>query len=751
MIDSRRKLAVVLLGLAVFAPVLAGIVRGAYSVGVGVRAGRLAVLLDLLMWYLPIVVTMNVLVGALQSSGSVLNFGAKKLHLTTVQSRSLAFGLLAVDVQSWLVVMVGPMALVVASYAVGTGSLTTVVVATTAVILLLLTAILWGYVLGLVGRLLWRRFSHIDVPDTLLRVVGILGLGLTFGVGGIFVGSFAAKFEDGLSMAAVVPDGQPPVLIGPCTEYLVYGTPIADGLSTAAVLNGLAVVAMIPLGVACVAWTAPRLWYGTSTPKDTDDATTGTADDQSGSTVQSPSRDWPWLRSPIGLVVDGIVRRTFRTPGRLLHLSYYVLVLGVLVAASLTAPSLLFPLLGVACALFGVWIAGGAVGLNPIGEEGPMLGQLVLSECHPRVFVRARIVAGVVLGLPFVILGIVLFVLDGYPLMDIVTGGTFLIILLPVSATIAVGVGTLIPKSTSGTALETDLSAPELLAIMLHSSASGVLAVVGVGFATGVWVLPRSMVGVAVVSVTTLLFTDLCYRFAVNRMANHGRRDWPSTGYVIEQAIAVTALGSILSITFPAGVGHFIWVLPPSISAVMSIAAGAISWTLTGSVVLLAGGRSLSSFDLAIPGWSDLPFQSAVLLASITIGATLSRAGVPADVVGAQRIWLQLPLTGGVATVGIGVTLLIAHAASTEFLFRTVLQQRLRRVLSGPRTILAIAVLCTAVNLPFAVLGDVGDSLLTLAAFFVLAVVWGYNYDRSNSLMAIVFAHVCFALSLVAI
>lgn len=568
-----------LVGLAVFAPILAGIVRGAYSIGVQVGVGKLAVLLELVTWYLPIVVTMNVLVGLLQSDGAILNFGAEKLHLTAVPNRSLALGLLAVDIQAWLVAMVAPAALVVAGYAAGVGSATVTVVATTAVVVLLVAAILWGYVIGLAGRILWRRLIEVNVPESLLHVVGVLGLGLTFGVGGLFAGSLAAKFEDGLSIAAIVPDGQPPTVIGPYAELLFFGTPVLDSLSTAAVLNAAGVVASIPVGIGCVTLIAPRLWYGASTPRNVDETGSPDDDEQTAPTVHSPSRDWPWLKYPIGFVADGVVRRTFRTPQRLLHLSYYVLLLGVFVASALTAPALLFPLMGTSAVLFGIWIAGGAVGLNPIGEEGTMLGQIVLSEYPARTFVRARIVAGTAVGLPFVLLGALFFAVGGYPAVNIAAGVTFLSFLLPVSAAIAVGIGSSLPKSGPGT----DRGSPEILAVVLHAGVSGVLTVSGGGLTSGLWYFPQSSIGAAAVGLLGVFVADLCYRFAVAALEGYGRISRPGRLYTIELVIGICLFAAILSITIPMGAEILFDI---QVSTPVRVVLGVIVWLVTGGLYL---------------------------------------------------------------------------------------------------------------------------------------------------------------------
>lgn len=43
-------------------------------------------------------------------------------------------------------------------------------------------------------------------------------------------------------------------------------------------------------------------------------------------------------------------------------------------------------------------------GLNPLGDDRPQLPLILLTETAPGTFLRARVLAGLIVGLPFVVL-----------------------------------------------------------------------------------------------------------------------------------------------------------------------------------------------------------------------------------------------------------------------------------------------------------------------------------------------------------
>jgi hypothetical protein len=52
----------------------------------------------------------------------------------------------------------------------------------------------------------------------------------------------------------------------------------------------------------------------------------------------------------------------------------------------------------------GVYLAGATFGLNPLGDDRPQLPLVLLTETPPRTFLRGRVLAGLAVGLPFVVL-----------------------------------------------------------------------------------------------------------------------------------------------------------------------------------------------------------------------------------------------------------------------------------------------------------------------------------------------------------
>lgn len=733
---TRRKRALILFGVALTLPVLGGVLRVAHDLGRRIGAGELPELIHLTMWSLPAMAGTYFTLAVVDSGSQWCDFEARELLLTTVPERPLFFGLLASECQSWFVFFIGPSSLVVLTFALGAGSLVTAVVGIVAMAGVTVLALLWGTVVGAAGRLLWHRFLRISVPTTFLRVLGMTTLGLLFGLGGVFAGSLSARLEGGLSIAAVAPAGPPPVPLGHYAEVFFYGTPHVTSLSTAAVASALVVAVSIPIGVGVLATLVPRLWYLDTGVQP--DAADGRADAAARSeTDRCPGRDWPWQRLAVGYVAGEVIRRTIRTPGKLIHLVYYVLVVGIIVAASAVDPSVLPRQLGWAAVLLGVWLAGGVVGLNPIGEEGPMLDQIVLAKYPARTFVRARIAAGTAIGTPFVLAGAVLLSLADFPTMAAVAlGGIW--VALPVSAAIAVGVGTLLPRTEPGRTFNVRAQTPETLAVLVHGGVTALFVVAGglivVDFAS------RSVdfVALGALLLVALLVADLCYRFAVSGISGYGTTTQPDAVYTLEIATLVTVVGLALSVTVPSGVRSIGSSAEPVATPLTSV-AWSVGWVVAGVGYLLAADRSLSVLEIGSPDRDVLRTAGLGVVASVVAAAgVLAVADPPRAAFAVTSHVLLGPL--GVGTVLLGVGTAVAHAVGLEFLFRSVVQKRLSEAISSGAATLATAVLFAVAQAPAAL--TIGQSPVLFASLsFGFGLLWGWLYDRSGSLLAVILCH----------
>ncbi len=667
-------------------------------------------LLDIAVWYLPAAIGLYVLLGAIDSNSRLLLFGARELHLTTVPAQTLATGLLLAESIRWLL-PIGPSVIVVAAFAAGTRSLRTIAVAVCGTFLVVYASLLWGTVLGLAGRVAWRRVLRLALPDAALYAIRTLAMVLIFGPAGVFVGTRAAKLTDGAGLAAVAPDGPPPVPLGRYAEFFFFGTPLVDGPSVAAIVSAAAVVISIPLGAAATARVAPHLWYldppRRSAERDGAGARAATTDFP----AKRETGRRPGCRISAGYVPESIVRRTVREPGRSVHLLYHVVAAGMLAAGGAFDLALLPTLLGQAAVFLGIWFAGAAFGLNPIGEEDGMLSEIVLSEFPPHTFVRARILAGTLVGVPLVALGATLLSIGDFAAGAVVAAEFVWIALTPASAAVGVGVGSLLPQSEAGSV---DVPTPDTLAILAHGTVTAVLAVAAGGFAAGAYGLPVSAFGLVGVALLTALLVDLCYRYAVGVIPTYGRSGQSKAVYAVELCLTLSLFGLAASTTLPVGVEILVG-SGPAVAV-----AGGLGWAVAAVVYLLASGWPRSSLRLALPSRTDAAVLGVAGLVSVAAAAAvrfdvLSVGLAPFPAMSTANV---LPASAGLSLVAAVVT---SEAAATTVFFRGVVQQRLREAVDPVTAVIVTAVLVTVGALLTVLELSLVASARTLGIWFCLA------------------------------
>ena len=744
---TRRKKAVAYVLLALLLPLFGAMVWGAYRFGRTVESGEIAGLLSLFRWYLPAVIGLYVLVGANEAGKRLLDFDARELLLTTVRDRDLVLGLLVADLRESVWYLFGPAAALVLAFAVGVGSPTVAVVATTAAVLVTLAAMLGGYALGLAGRLALRRVPLSSTARSALGGLGSAGVFLLFVAGGAAAGQAGASLDLGdTSPAELTPDGSPPLAIGYYADFFFVGTPIADGVGTLAIGSGAIVVAAIPVSVWATVSVAPRLWRAESAAAPS--AADAAASDETESTAAERrrtgprTRTRPWLQFPSGYVADGLVRRSVRTPRRLLHLVYYAMAAGyVVVSLTVADPALLPTALGAALVLLGVWLAGGAVGLNPLGEEGSMVGELVLADYPPASFVRARVLVGTAVGLPFVLVGTALLTVRTLaPAEGLLIGG-FAAALLPASAGFAVGIGTLLPNSEPGTVLEKfEARPPEKLAILAHGAVTTALAV------AGGWLLYADLEplatwgGLAVVGGCALLAADAGYRFAVSGLADYGRPRRSDPAYALELALGLSLVGLVLSLSLEGGAATQ---LPVSgrLEFAVAFVAGYVGWALAGAAYLLASGRGRAYLDVAVPSARDVRYVAVGLAASLVAFGALQATVTLFDLPAVEHAVADRA-GGGPAFLALLAVLFVAvNAPVEEFLFRNVVQKRLAEAVSERTAIGAASIVFAAVHLPAYFATDPVAIAVSLAPLAVVAAVWGWIYARTDNLVVPALCH----------
>lgn len=412
--------------------------------------------------------------------------------------------------------------------------------------------------------------------------------------------------------------------------------------------------------------------------------------------------------------------------------------------------------------MLGIWVAGGAFGLNPLGEDGPMLGQIVLSELPPQTFVRARIVAGTALGAPFVIAGTAVLTVRDLSLTDAFVAGGAWLALLPVSGAIAVGVGTLLPRWEPSHGPDTQTRSPETLAVLVHAAVTGLLAVGVAGSVSGmtglfavdvggsiadVFGFSEEWMGLAAGAVAALLAADLCYRFAVAGIRNHGQPERFSVFYVLELSILVSVLGLVLSITAPMGVTALVQT-SSSTGALLSALAEPIGWATAALVYLFVSAHSETKLRVVLPDRRAIGFAAAgVCVTAVVAGGLAATDAKSASFLAESALSQQAAVDDRLGTLTAAVVALLS-AASIEFLFRTVIQQRTTAATGLLPSVFVVSVLFTSVHAAGGSAFPPAQNLVAFGVLFVVSLIWGWVYDRSGSLVAPVLSHGCFGIVL---
>jgi len=302
--------------------------------------------------------------------------GKRDLLLTTVSSTSVVVGTVTAEFLRALAIT-GPFLLAFAvAFGSGLGSLVVVpaIILVSSVLLLALSSA-FGYTLGLVLKLIAARLpKRPRLLKWTARVVAVV-------VGFVLVLLVSALFVPPL-------DFETPIAV--YADIFFLGTPLrGPGLLTfVAVFDAVAATLFF---VAAAIRLAPFAWY---------------------SETAEPSSKWREVSSkqPPGFLSGTKTRRIawmlwhrgLRNPIRFLNvivisfLFLLVLLPSVVVWPIVLGPPVLF--------LLGTFLSGALFGLNPLGEEGEMLRVLVTSTTPGRCFARARMLAGLLVSVPLVLL-----------------------------------------------------------------------------------------------------------------------------------------------------------------------------------------------------------------------------------------------------------------------------------------------------------------------------------------------------------
>lgn len=320
--------------------------------------------------------------------------GNRDLLLTTVSSDSVVFGTVIADFLR-SVAVAGPFFLLVATaFGMGLGSFLVPLIIVGSLFLLVALSVAFGYIAGFAAKLflVWLPSRPFFLKWGLRGALLAVGLATATLVSFLFVsppGSHQLEGDVFLNLLLML-DFRAPLTV--YAEVFFVGTPLGNpGLLTAVSVAGVA--AAVPLCVAVATRLAPVLWY-------------------SGATESSPDTKVGASRRPPRLLSGTKTLRItwrFLLRGRRNLMGFTHLIAPLLLLFSLLLVSAVeAPLLSVfgppVFFLAGVYLSGAAFGLNALGEEGEVLHVLLTSPTQGRCFVRAHILAGLLVSSPFVLL-----------------------------------------------------------------------------------------------------------------------------------------------------------------------------------------------------------------------------------------------------------------------------------------------------------------------------------------------------------
>lgn len=435
---------------------------------------------------------------------------AEALVLTTVSARTAAVGLVVAETLRALAVVAVPVAVLTVAFVYATGALAPLVAVPFAVTCFLATAVAVGVTLGWTAALLVARVPFVARHKTALGgalVVAFFGIYMAFQLSTI-----------GIPVDVAVLAALPP---GWVADLLVAGSPVGWSVARAAAVavgGPLAVVGLAAVG----SRVATAYWYTDPVDPTDDGASDGPAAERGPPAAPADDRDA--LAAAIApLSVPGIgggpsrrvaqlaLVRTRRQPARLSFLLAPLFVVGsTLVSYAGASGGVGLALAPVVLALTLAWLSGAAFGLNPLGDEAPVLPATLLSTAGGRRFVRGLCLPGLLVGVPLATLvtaaGVVA---AGHDPLD-AAGLVGLALVLSLAAVgLAPGVGTRFPRFDAVTVGRTrEVVPPALSAVVVYS--------LGLGLAGGVAAISllapdaaRALVAALVSALPSLVFSLL--------------------------------------------------------------------------------------------------------------------------------------------------------------------------------------------------------------------------------------------------
>ncbi|MFC7046687.1 hypothetical protein ACFQH6_15880 [Halobacteriaceae archaeon GCM10025711] len=472
-VGNRRRILLLLGMLVLFSPSLYFLFRGVYAFGVS--ADRAAALAAVRQQVTPLSLLFTAVIALrVVEAGRLDN---EELLLTTTGPRAVVFGIVGTQFLQGLAYFLLPIVAVSAAFAVGAGTPALLVTVPVFVAPLFAAVTLLGYVVGTTVSI---TLTKVAVLRRLRRVVGLVFFLVILGL------AYALPY---VRLPADVPLTRA-AMASPLDRYadlFFLGTSFAPAVDATTLGVAAAVVAAVPALFLVAERLGPVLWYadeagGTSVlgrDRPQEEETEPTVPPVTATRASRPPG--PFARSTAGHVAWVQWVRGLREPTRFTHLTYLLFVMLPGVTTLLTDPGAVLTFGPPFVVVLGVFLAGASFGLNPLGDEGRVLPVLVTSGTTGRAFVRGRMLAGLVVGVPVILVAGVVGLAGPLPAWQVAAVAGFGLVLAPVSVAVAVGIGAFAPRfeavrSYGGVETVT----PRTLSILGHTTVVGLLAGVSV-------------------------------------------------------------------------------------------------------------------------------------------------------------------------------------------------------------------------------------------------------------------------------
>ncbi|KZN22560.1 hypothetical protein A4G99_19015 [Haladaptatus sp. R4] len=311
---------------------------------------------------------------------------AEAFVLTTVSDRAAVGGLLIAELLRSVTYLFLPTTLAVGIVIYAFRTPLSVLFVPLAVMAFTASAVAIGYVFGFGKALLFTRSRFANRYATELGALSVV-----VAIAIYLIIQLAIFESSDVSKVAWIP-------IGWFIDLALLGTPVVVSLGRA--VGGLLGALVVILGgITITECLATTYWHTESTVHLVDDTNIGHGVKTLADAL-SPLLIPRFTSVPAYRVSQLAMLRFRRAPRRLSLLFVVVLTVGTTLSNVVVQTDKVSAFVPPVCALFVPWFAGATFGLNPLGDEGPLLPTTLTSSISGRQFVRGLMLPGLLFGLP---------------------------------------------------------------------------------------------------------------------------------------------------------------------------------------------------------------------------------------------------------------------------------------------------------------------------------------------------------------